>query len=72
MAAMPAGSLVGALAATQLADLIGRKKTIIIAGLIWLVGSTLQCASVVRPSVPHMGHILNNIIYSYFRIVVCS
>ena len=45
---MPAGSLVGALAATQLADRIGRKKTIIIAGLIWVIGSILQCASVVR------------------------
>ena len=32
--AMLAGSLVGALAATQLADRIGRKKPIIIAGLI--------------------------------------
>ena len=45
---MPAGSLVGALAATQLADRIGRKRTIIMAGLIWVIGSTLQCASVVR------------------------
>ena len=57
---MPAGSLVGALAAAQLADRIGRKKTIIIAGLIWVIGSIFQCASVVRPSsffypVPPMG-----------------
>ena len=29
---MPAGSLVGALAVTQLADRIGRKKTIILSG----------------------------------------
>ena len=41
MAAMPAGSLAGALAATQLVDHIGRKKTIIIAGLIWVIGSTI-------------------------------
>ena len=45
---MPAGSLVGALAATQLADRIGRKRTIMIAGIIWVIGSILQCASVVR------------------------
>jgi sugar porter (SP) family MFS transporter len=45
VAAMPAGSLIGALAVTQLADRIGRKKTIILAGLIWVIGSTLQCAS---------------------------
>lgn len=47
---MPAGSLIGALAVTQLADRIGRKKTIILSGLIWVIGSTLQCASIVRPS----------------------
>ncbi|KAF8148046.1 general substrate transporter [Crassisporium funariophilum] len=48
VAAMPAGSLVGALAVTQLADRIGRKKTIILAGMIWVIGSILQCASVNR------------------------
>jgi sugar porter (SP) family MFS transporter len=48
VAAMPAGSLVGALAVTQLSDRIGRKKTIILAGMIWVVGSILQCASVNR------------------------
>jgi MFS family permease len=45
---MPAGSLLGALAVTQLADRIGRKKTIILSGLIWVIGSTLQSASMVR------------------------
>ena len=44
---MPAGSLMGALAVTQLADRIGRKKTIILSGLIWVIGSTLQCTSIV-------------------------
>ncbi|GLB40833.1 putative major facilitator superfamily, sugar transporter (TC 2.A.1.1) family protein [Lyophyllum shimeji] len=48
VAAMPAGSLFGALLATQLADRAGRKKTIILAGLIWVIGSILQCASVNR------------------------
>ncbi|KAF8805033.1 general substrate transporter [Phlegmacium glaucopus] len=48
VAAMPAGSLIGALAATQLADRIGRKRTVIIAGFIWVIGSILQCASVNR------------------------
>ena len=52
---MPAGSLAGALAATQLADRIGRKRTIIIAGLIWVIGSTLQCASVVRSFIFLLG-----------------
>ncbi|KAF8872956.1 general substrate transporter [Infundibulicybe gibba] len=48
VAAMPAGSLVGALAVTQLADRIGRKRTIILAGIIWVIGSILQCAAVDR------------------------
>ena len=45
VASMPAGSFVGALAVSKLADLIGRKWTIIIAGWIWVVGSILQCAA---------------------------
>ena len=45
---MPAGSFVGALAVAYIADKIGRKNTIILSGLIWIVGSILQCASVNR------------------------
>ncbi|KAI0737117.1 general substrate transporter [Daedaleopsis nitida] len=48
VAAMPAGSFVGALAVSKLADVIGRKRTIILAGWIWVIGSILQCASVNR------------------------
>ncbi|ESK88739.1 mfs glucose [Moniliophthora roreri MCA 2997] len=45
VASMPAGSLVGALAVTQLGDRLGRKKTIMLSALIWIIGSILQCAS---------------------------
>ncbi|KII90865.1 hypothetical protein PLICRDRAFT_548831 [Plicaturopsis crispa FD-325 SS-3] len=48
VASMPAGSLVGALLVTSLADRIGRKKTVILAGLVWVIGSILQCAAVNR------------------------
>ncbi|KAL4073580.1 general substrate transporter [Scleroderma citrinum] len=48
VAAMPAGSLVGALAVTVLADRIGRKKTVILASLIWVIGAILQSASINR------------------------
>ncbi|KAG6379731.1 general substrate transporter [Boletus reticuloceps] len=48
VAAMPGGSLFGALAVTSLADRIGRKNTIILASVIWIIGGTLQCASVNR------------------------
>jgi MFS family permease len=54
VASMPAGSFVGALLVTQLADRLGRKNSIILSGLIWVVGSILQCAAVVshRPFSP--------------------
>ncbi|KAH8111386.1 general substrate transporter [Phellopilus nigrolimitatus] len=45
VAAMPAGSFVGSLAVTQLADVFGRKKTIISSGIIWVIGSILQAAA---------------------------
>lgn len=48
VAAMPAGSLVGALIVSSLADRIGRKKVIILSGWIWVIGSILQCAAVDR------------------------
>ncbi|KAJ7591042.1 general substrate transporter [Mycena floridula] len=48
VASMPAGSLVGALLTTWLSDKLGRKKTIMLGGAIWVIGSILQCASVNR------------------------
>lgn len=47
VASMPAGSLIGALSVTYLGDKLGRKKTIILAGLFWVIGSIIQCASIV-------------------------
>ena len=44
-AAMPAGSWVGALISGYLSDILGRKKSIMIGCLIWIVGSTIICAS---------------------------
>lgn len=46
---MPAGSFVGALLATKLADSrLGRRNTVILAGIVWVIGSILQCAAAVR------------------------
>ena len=47
-ASMPAGSFVGALIVSQLADRIGRKNAVILSGIIWVIGAILQCASVNR------------------------
>ena len=45
---MPAGSFFGALLVTQLADSrLGRRNTVILAGIVWVIGSILQCAAVV-------------------------
>ncbi|KAF8754587.1 Permeases of the major facilitator superfamily [Rhizoctonia solani] len=44
----PPGSLFGALTVSWLADKIGRKRVIQISGLVWVVGSILQCAAVNR------------------------
>ena len=45
VASMPAGSFVGAMAVGKLADILGRKWTILLAGWIWVIGATLQCAA---------------------------
>lgn len=66
---MPAGSLVGSLAVATLGDKIGRKKIVILAGMIWTIGSILQCASIVScPS--NLCGLVSDI--QVFRTVVCS
>jgi MFS family permease len=42
---MSAGSFVGALVAGVLSDKIGRKETILIAAICWIIGSILMCAA---------------------------
>lgn len=44
-ASMPAGSLVGSLMSSFLADRLSRKITLQIGCVLWIVGSTIQCAS---------------------------
>jgi MFS family permease len=42
---MSAGSFVGALAAGFLSDHIGRKHSIQVAAVIWIIGSIITCSS---------------------------
>ncbi|ANB11599.1 Snf3p [Sugiyamaella lignohabitans] len=44
-ASMPGGSLVGSLVAGIVCDMIGRKYTIQFSCFLWIVGSTISCAS---------------------------
>jgi hypothetical protein len=44
---MPAGSFCGALLVSYVADWAGRKKTVILSGIVWVIGSSLQCAAAV-------------------------
>lgn len=69
---MPAGSLFGALAVTSLADRIGRKNTIILASIIWVIGGILQCAAIVRASsLSYLGNIDHSPLFLLVRTVVC-
>ncbi|KAM3077641.1 high affinity glucose transporter [Clarireedia jacksonii] len=44
--AMPAGSLVGSLSSSYLADRFSRRTSIQIASVFWIIGSIIQCASI--------------------------
>lgn len=44
-AAMPAGSWVGAIASGYVSDILGRKKSIMIGCVFWIIGSIIVCAS---------------------------
>ncbi|CCD46006.1 similar to MFS sugar transporter [Botrytis cinerea T4] len=44
--AMPAGSLIGALASSFIADRWSRRASIQIASIFWIVGAIIQCASI--------------------------
>lgn len=65
-ASMPAGSLVGALASSFLADRLSRRNAIQIAALIWIVGAILQASSNGIPLLC-IGRVIGG-----FAIGVCS
>lgn len=45
-ASMPGGSFLGSLFAGFISDAIGRKGTIQIASIVWIVGAAIQCSSI--------------------------
>jgi MFS family permease len=42
---MSAGSFAGAIAAGFLSDHVGRRMSLMIASIIWIVGAVLQCSA---------------------------
>ncbi|OAQ29931.1 general substrate transporter [Linnemannia elongata AG-77] len=60
VAAMAAGSFFGALLAGPLGDNISRKRTIMLAASIWIVGSIIQCASV-NVGMLVVGRVINGV-----------
>jgi MFS family permease len=42
---MSAGSFIGALAAGAICDSVGRRKSLMLASIIWIIGSAIQCSS---------------------------
>jgi len=59
-ASMSAGSFFGALLAGYLSDKLGRKKALMIASLIWIIGSVVTCSA---QNVAHLivGRVINGI-----------
>ncbi|KAI1140564.1 general substrate transporter [Hypoxylon sp. FL0543] len=65
-ASMPGGSWLGALVSGVITDIFGRKTSIQIGALIWIVGSILVCASQNIPMLI-VGRIING-----FSVGICS
>ncbi|KAL2177289.1 general substrate transporter [Thermothelomyces heterothallicus CBS 202.75] len=65
-AAMPGGSLIGALVSGWLSDRCGRKKTVMIGSVFWIAGSVVTCASVNLPMLA-VGRFING-----FAVGICS
>ncbi|KAK0737780.1 general substrate transporter [Schizothecium vesticola] len=65
-AAMPGGSWLGALISGFLSDRFGRKMSIQIGAVIWVVGSVVVCASVNIPMLA-VGRLVNG-----FSVGICS
>ena len=64
-AAMPGGSWIGALLSGFLSDIFGRKKSIMVGSVIWVVGSIICCASVNIGMAP-----LQVAWYLWYRLIV--
>lgn len=65
-AAMPGGSWLGALVSGFLSDHLGRKTSIQIGAIIWIIGSIISCAAINIPMLI-VGRVING-----FSVGICS
>jgi len=65
-ASMPAGSLVGALLSSFIADRLSRRAAIQVGGLIFIIGAILQC------SAQNIGHLCVGRVIAGIAIGICS
>ncbi|KAF9933905.1 hypothetical protein FBU30_004073 [Linnemannia zychae] len=69
VASMAAGSFCGALMAGPLGDIISRRRTIMLAASIWIIGSIIQCASV-NVGMLIVGRVINGIAVGLASMIV--
>ncbi|KAF9931781.1 hypothetical protein FBU30_009585 [Linnemannia zychae] len=69
VASMAAGSFFGALLAGPLGDKISRKRTIMLAATIWIIGSIIQCAAQ-NTSMLIVGRIINGVSVGLASMIV--
>ncbi|KAK4184152.1 general substrate transporter [Podospora australis] len=65
-AAMPGGSWLGALVSGVVSDKFGRKRSIQIGAIVWIIGSVIVCAAINIPMLA-IGRIING-----FSVGICS
>ncbi|KAF9162391.1 hypothetical protein BGX21_002001 [Mortierella sp. AD011] len=69
VASMAAGSFLGALLAGPLGDKISRKRTVMLAASIWIIGSIIQCAAV-GAGMLIVGRIINGVAVGLASMIV--
>ncbi|KAF9339246.1 hypothetical protein BGZ91_006580, partial [Linnemannia elongata] len=69
VASMAAGSFLGALLAGPLGDRISRKRTIMLAASIWIIGSIIQCAAQ-NVAMLIVGRIINGVAVGLASMIV--
>ncbi|KAG9071586.1 hypothetical protein KI688_005799 [Linnemannia hyalina] len=69
VASMAAGSFCGALLAGPLGDKFSRKRTIMLAASIWIIGSIIQCASV-NVAMLIVGRVVNGVAVGLASMIV--